>query len=629
MNKWKLDDNGGKSTQYDKSTRELADFFDATGKVDKSTVSNFDMQFERNDTYTKKMHFKKRMKRFSVFAVILLLILGVGYYFVGVRTYDVTLSLNDGNGEEVVLSSNFGKHIEFPTDINREGYHLVGWFTEDGEEWKPNEDRVLGTVGLIAKWGKNQYTVTFDLNNGDEDIVVSAEYDEHLERPSNIEKTEYHLIGWFTQDGQLWDFAKNVVQCDTTIKAKWAPDQMTISYDSVDGQCDMTSQEVHYQDKFTMPMSQKRGYTFLGWSVSAESEAPEYPAGNTANKLPDEEDGIVQMFAIYKINNYTITCNGNNGSSAKKLYYTVNDTYVNIGEPSREVRGNCYASGDYSRISGTYYSFAGWYVDSQLTVPYDSGMLNELKDIQLYAKWQEEVHNVQLNLNGGSLTLSNVNSYINDTQLILPTSASKDGCIFAGWYEYSNGQGKFYRNITLKDANDKNLYAYWVQDKSYSIDISGTSESVSNYTGNATFAGESTFEIEVPDELKNIQSTGHLYVEIEVKCNATFQYRSEQQDATAIIKISFDEGDYEEIARLVATGGGWPALWVDPAYGDKVSSNSSSSIKTYALVNDKIEIELDYQYIIEFTEYKNWAGGTHAVNFTCDLSEVIYRFYIG
>ncbi len=304
MNKWKLDDNGGKSTQYDKSTRELADFFDATGKVDKSTVSNFDMQFERNDTYTKKMHFKKRMKRFSVFAVILLLILGVGYYFVGVRTYDVTLSLNDGSGEEVVLSSNFGKYIEFPTDINREGYHLVGWFTKDGEEWKPNEDRVLWNVALTARWAINE---------------------------------------------------------------------VNISYNAGGGQCDIESQTVNYEDEFKMPISQKKGYTFLGWSSNSASSTAEYPVNELVSGLYAENNNL-QLYAIYKEITYKVTCHTNNGKGNTTVSYTINSNSVELTTPE-------------FYIDSEYYEFAGWYTSESASTVFVNDLLENPRNIDVYAKW--------------------------------------------------------------------------------------------------------------------------------------------------------------------------------------------------------------------------------------------------
>jgi hypothetical protein len=37
---------------------------------------------------------------------------------------------------------------------------------------------------------------------------------------------------------------------------------------------------------------------------------------------------------------------------------------------------------------------------------------------------------------------------------------------------------------------------------------------------------------------------------------------------------------------------------------------------------------MGYQYAVSFTEYKNWAGGTHAVKFSCDISDVSYQFYV-
>ena len=91
MNEWKLDNNGGKSTQYKDSMRELANFFNANGKVDKRTVATFDRQFEANNTYTQEMHAKKKRTRIAVFIIvvfIILLLIFVGYILSPDRSID-------------------------------------------------------------------------------------------------------------------------------------------------------------------------------------------------------------------------------------------------------------------------------------------------------------------------------------------------------------------------------------------------------------------------------------------------------------------------------------------------------------------------------------------------------------
>ncbi len=334
MNKWKWIYTGGKAKKYPKSSAKLAIFFKATGMVDRTTVSDFDAQFEKDNTYTKKMHLKKRIKHFSTLAVVLLLLSGVGYYFIGARKYDVTLSLNDGSGEEIVLSSNFGKHIEFPSDIDREGYHLVGWFTEDGEEWDFSEDRVLRDVKIVAKW---------------------------------------------------------------------AIDEFTIFYNHEGGECETLSQTANYEDELIMPLSQKKGYTFLGWSSDATSSTAEYAANTMISGSTLGKDGDIQLYAIYTINTYTVTCHANNGKENTIIHYTVNSNSLDIETPQ-------------FYIDKQYYEFEGWYNDETASTLFFNDLLDNPRDVDIYAKWKfnydyqdiEGLREVHLSGNGGqTINVSN------------------------------------------------------------------------------------------------------------------------------------------------------------------------------------------------------------------------------
>ena len=105
------------------------------------------------------------------------------------------------------------------------------------------------------------------------------------------------------------------------------------------------------------------------------------------------------------------------------------------------------------------------------------------------------------------------------------------------------------------------------------------------------------------------------------------QMESPLKDASATIKAYIGNGSYQQIASFVATGDGWPATWVNPAYGS-TTTNKNSMSKTFEITSATTSFNMGYQYVISFEEYKNWAGGTHAVSFSCNLSNVSYQFYI-
>lgn len=631
MGKWYLDDNGGKRTKYSGKAKLLSEFFGGTARVEKSTVSTFDKQFNKNNTYTKKMYFQEHRAHFIVLAVLLCTVVLIGYYFLGIREYNITVNVNDGSGESIEFGSTFGKHLEIPFDKIKEGYHLIGFRTEDGEIWDVEKNRIFGDIVLEAAWEKNQYTVTFEYNNGKDDSSTTLYYEDKIEFPTDVKKDGFHMMGWYTESNEKWNATSDVVTSDVKLSAKWAADQLSITYNAGEGQCDTASQSAHYLDKLTMPASQLRGYTFRGWSTSSEGESVDFPVGKEIDRLPDLEDGQLELFAVYQINSYKIVCD--EGDSTRTYYYTVEDTLVNIKTPSRKVEGKYYENADYNVVEGTYYIFDGWYMDSAYTTPYRSSVLANLEDIKIYAKWKTEVHNLQLDLNGGTLNVENINLYINDSSVTLPVLAKKDNYIFAGWYESDDGQGDFYKTTQLKNANGKILHAHWVDEQTYTKNITGTVAKRSNYVSRIRIDGNTNVKIEVPEELKDIQSTGHLRVKIKVKCSASLQYRSNKYDATATIYAGFDDGVRNQIGKLVATGGGWPAIRPEdplnpnPYYGDEVYKNYSSQ-NTYVVDGDAIEFILAYIYVVEFEEYENWAGGTNAVNFECDLNTITYEFYV-
>ena len=105
------------------------------------------------------------------------------------------------------------------------------------------------------------------------------------------------------------------------------------------------------------------------------------------------------------------------------------------------------------------YAFAGWYADSELTIPFDfSTAINN--NTRLYAKWNV-AHNVTFNLDGGTWTDTGTNpQVVNDGETaIRPTNPTKSGHVFAGWYADSACTTPF--SFLTAITSNKTIYAKW------------------------------------------------------------------------------------------------------------------------------------------------------------------------
>lgn len=167
---------------------------------------------------------------------------------------------------------------------------------------------------------------------------------------------------------------------------------------------------------------------------------------------------------------------------------------------------------------------------------------------------------------------------------------------------------------------------------SYTKILNETIINITDSTKSDVYGGSTLFTIEVPDEYKYLQSLGKLHIKFTATCDSTLQYRSDYKYATATIKSSFGTFEKQAVTSLQAQGGGWPWNWVNPAYGEIV--NATGTVNQIFLVDClKMDVMFNYIYVIEFEEFTHPNGflgqhGTHAVNFSCNFSNITYSFYV-
>lgn len=125
------------------------------------------------------------------------------------------------------------------TEINvnafvKEGYTFTGWNTKaDGTGIAYSDKGIVNTsenLTLYAQWSINEYTVTFDADNGSSPLIQTVSFGNHAEKPQeDPTKPEYDFYGWHLvtdpatgeTDGKSFDFENTQITQDIRLKALW------------------------------------------------------------------------------------------------------------------------------------------------------------------------------------------------------------------------------------------------------------------------------------------------------------------------------------------------------------------------------------------------------------------------
>ena len=212
----------------------------------------------------------------------------------------------------------------------------------------------------------------------------------------------------------------------------------------------------------------RAGYAFLGWSKLNNAIEPDYEKGGIYS-----EDKAIQLYAVWKANEYTVTFNYNapNYTENKTISKTYNSKLGALPTASRPG-----------------YVFDGWYTDI-LNGTKISSTTVVTTDVTYYAHWIANKYTVKYNGNGAtSGTIANKEVSYDETFSLEKNVFVKTGYTFKEWNTKSNGTGTSYNenasvsNLTETADDIVNLYAIWEDKTGPNTTAPGAVSDVSSVT---------------------------------------------------------------------------------------------------------------------------------------------------
>lgn len=222
-----------------------------------------------------------------------------------------------------------GNSVKYPTNVIKTGYRFTGWVDSvKNIQVTQTEDGMYGDIYLIAQYEKVSYRLIFNTNEGN---AVSPTYKSlYLNEKYGLLPTPtrqgYVFEGWYTakQGGvKVSSETKLSSAQNTTIYARWTPQQYNISYVLNQGNWESSPiSKYTYGVPCLLPRSNALSrdyYSFDGWYTDKD-----FAPNSKLVSIPTTQIGNITLYAKWNPNTYTITYNTQGGT----ISGTHNTTYI-------------------------------------------------------------------------------------------------------------------------------------------------------------------------------------------------------------------------------------------------------------------------------------------------------------
>ena len=342
----------------------------------------------------------------------------------------------------------YGVSEALPLVPEKTGYSFLGWVLTDLDEGtytKKIPADLDHDATFVAKWSKNDYQISYDLDGGNVDAALTSVYNidtDTITLPAPT-KEGYSFSKWIDIDtnNEIKSIVKGTVG-DKKIKALWVANSYKINYtlnkkDAV--LPDSADNNRTFGKDITLATPSKQGYVFDGWYDNADLTGSAYTSDRLKNLASD-----VTLYAEWSPAQYKITYDLGLGSTYATMpaysdTYTVDSPVV---LPIPVWTGHTFKSWD---LNGT-------------NITTTAGLLG---DITVKAIWNEDVFKITYKLNNGTLPDEDyATTHYYGVSESLPTP-KRSGYDFKGWYMDENFTTATYKTVDATVSEDVTFYARW------------------------------------------------------------------------------------------------------------------------------------------------------------------------
>ena len=354
--------------------------------------------------------------------------------------YTISYELNGGSmtgATTVYTIESADITLKIPT---KTGYDFGGWYENasfSGDAVTKITKGSTGNKSFYAKWTAQTYTITYNLNNGENAAGNPQTYtpddDEIVLKPAT--RTGYDFGGWYTSSNFSGTAVTTIPKGSTgnkTFYAKWIAQEYTITYNLNGGSNAAGNPDTYtIEDSVTLKDPTRTGFVFTGWYENAGctgAKVTTIAKGSTGNKTfwAGWEEKTVE---------YTVTFKGRDGKVLKT---------------EKVFAGKDATPPEAPAITG--YDFKGW----------SESYTNIQSDKTITAEYVLHSYTISYRLNGGANNGGNPGSYtIESEDITLNAATGKTGYTFVGWYDNAELSGTPVTVIKKGSTGDVTLYAKW------------------------------------------------------------------------------------------------------------------------------------------------------------------------
>lgn len=369
-----------------------------------------------------------------------------------------------------------------------------------------------GTYTLYAVWGAKTYTITYTAGSGITGVTgipaagSATHGSNYTVSSATPTRSGFKFDGWTSSAGGSVAAGGTIsnVTSNITLTAKWIA-RYTVSYNgnghnSGTAPATVTVDSGGSTTAAANPFT-KTGSTFTGWNTAANGSGTSYAAGATISNITSN----ITLYAQWQ-GNPTITFNANKptGAGAANVAGTPSNTTVTYNTAYTLPTSTPTLKG---------YTFAGWKKDNAGTAISAGGSAGNITaNTTFYAQWTEKTgYSVSFyDAFGGTGDGTQVGTTQSGKKwtdnITLPTTPSKTGYNFTGWYltKDANGNGNTGQMTTAMAVRDiwaiqsiadtttsVKLYAKWTEKDrvEVTLNLNGSGASYNGSTSNYTSGG--------------------------------------------------------------------------------------------------------------------------------------------